>query len=144
MQIDGLLNNWKVARETLIAEVMQIPADKFGFRSTPETWSVTQLVTHILGTQRAFVSAFCQPGTNQTLQSVNAEVQRYAAENPSLQKDELIAALESTMKWAEDTIRSYGEDALQEASQFARLEGSKLDKLNFCVAHEMYHGGQVA
>ena len=37
MSVDMLMKTWKEFRKGLIAEVEQIPEDKFRFRATPET-----------------------------------------------------------------------------------------------------------
>ena len=144
MSIEGLLRNWNTARQGLIPELQQIPAEKFDFRATPETRSVAEIARHILAVQKILVSELCRREYQFTLQSVLAQEPGCLAETAGLDKDGLIAALQSSMKWVEETIRSFGEDGLAETiTKFDGSAGSKLEMLHFTVAHEMAHRGQI-
>lgn len=52
MSIDHLIGTWKEVRGGLIDEVAQIPPDQFSFRATPETRSVSELLQHVIETQK--------------------------------------------------------------------------------------------
>ena len=45
---DEALDAWTDARQGVIAEVKNIPGDRFDFRPTPANRSVTELVQHII------------------------------------------------------------------------------------------------
>ena len=55
MSVDMLVNTWKEFRKGLIAEVEQIPEDKFDFRATPETRTIAELLQHIVEIQKMLV-----------------------------------------------------------------------------------------
>lgn len=48
MTIDRLIESWKEVRAGFVAEVAQIPEEKFSFRATPDTRSVAELVRHVV------------------------------------------------------------------------------------------------
>src|SRR6516165_5076192 len=114
MSIEGLLQNWKIARQGLIPELEQIPADKFDFKATPETRSVAEIARHILATQKVLVSGLCSGDFQLTLPGAIAEANSLMSETEGLGKEELISALSAGMEWAEKTIRAFGETALEE------------------------------
>ncbi len=55
MSADMLVETWKDFRKGLIAEVEQIPEDKFDFRATPETRSIAELLQHIVEVQKMVI-----------------------------------------------------------------------------------------
>jgi hypothetical protein len=56
MSIDRLVQSWSEVRTGLLNEASQIPEEKFSFRATPETRSVTELLQHIVQTQKLLVA----------------------------------------------------------------------------------------
>jgi uncharacterized damage-inducible protein DinB len=146
MFVESLVRSWNQARQSLIAELEQIPPDKFDFRSTPETRSVAEIVRHIMEAQKVFAGEVCRPGRDLDRQTVFGKIKEYAGEIAQINdKEGLIALLKDTMKSAEETISTCGDDALGE--EITRLDGTKVPRfemLNFMIGHEMYHCGQVA
>jgi uncharacterized damage-inducible protein DinB len=146
MSINEVLDAWKEARAGLIAEVEQIPAEQFGFQATPESRSVAGILRHIIEAQTFFMPELCRPDTDFKRLPLHELMAKQAAESfSSGDKEELIARLKSTMEWAEATIRAFGEDALKEPVE--RLDGKRMSKLaylQFLIAHEMHHRGQIS
>ena len=145
MSVEEVLDAWKEVRTGLIAEIEQIPAEQFGFQATPESRSIAGIIRHVVEAQRVFMSELCRPDTDFKRLPVGEMVERQAATGFSGgNKEELIASLRSTMEWAEETLRAFGEDALRE--NVGRLDGKKMSKLaylHFLIAHETYHRGQI-
>ena len=145
MSLDNLIETWKDVRAGLTDEVSLIPADKFSFQPTAEIRSVETLVKHIIESQKVLVGEMCRPDSNLRREPFPDLIKRYAGEVSGIEgKDALIDALRSSIAAAEQTIRSFGESALNELTQ--RFDGktvTKLGFLQFSTSHEMYHRGQL-
>lgn len=144
MSIGRLIESWNEVRAGLIKEASQIPEGQFSFRATAETRSVAEILQHIVEAQRMLVGESCRAETNLRRQSFADHIKEYASEVAAVgDKNGLIELLRSSMETSEASIRGCG-DGLQEMMQrFDGKEVSKLDFLNFAVAHEMYHRGQL-
>ncbi len=144
MSIDRLIESWKEVRAGLIEEVSQIPADQFSFRAAPDTRSVTELLQHVVEAQKLLVGESARPDTNLRRQSFADHIQEYAPEVSSIKdKNGLLEIMRSSMETTEATIRGAGNDLNGSMQRFDGKELSKLDFLNFALAHEMYHRGQL-
>jgi uncharacterized damage-inducible protein DinB len=142
MSVDMLVNTWKEFRKGLIAEVEQIPEDKFDFRATPETRTIAELLQHIVEIQKMLTGETGRADGN--LRSFADHVNEYAPEVKSVtDKNGLLELLRSSMEVCEASIRSNG-DLLQ--GMIGGLDGKptpKLKVVNFAISHEMYHRGQL-
>ena len=145
MSLDRLIQSWSEVRAGLIKEASQISEDKFSFRATPDTRSVAEILQHIIEAQKLLVGESCRPDTNLMRQSFADHIKEYAPEVAAVtDKNGLIELLRASMETAEATIRGCGNDGLQAPMRrFDRKEVSKFEMLNFAVAHEMYHRGQL-
>jgi uncharacterized damage-inducible protein DinB len=145
MSLDNLIDTWREVRSGLIDEMSLIPEDRFSFKATSDTRSIEEVLKHIIGAQKVLVSEMCRSDTNLRREPVPGMLKRYAPELETAGgKAGLIDLLGKSMDWAADTLRSYGIDALQEPTQ--RFDGKTTTKfyfLNFMMAHEMYHRGQL-
>jgi len=146
MSLEEMLDLWKEVRAGLIAELVQIPAEQFGFQATPESRSVAGIIRHIVEAQKFLTGELCRPDTDFKRVPIRELVERHAAgAHSGGDKEELIGSLRSTMESAEAALRAFGEEALREKVQ--GLDGrtmSKLSFLYFYITHEMYHRGQVS
>lgn len=144
MSIDRLIESWSEVRAGLIKEAWQVPEDRFSFRATPETRSVTELLQHVVQSQKMLVGESCLTETNLRRQSFADHVTEYAPEVDAIKdKNGLLELLRSSMETSEASIRSCGDGLRETMQRFDGKEVSKLDFLNFAVAHEMYHRGQL-
>lgn len=144
MSIDRLIESWKEVRAGLIEEVSQIPADQFTFRAAPDTRSVTELLQHVVEVQKLLVGETSRPDTNLMRQSFAGHISEYAPEVSSIKdKNGLLEIMRSSMETTEATIRGAGSNLEGSMRRFDGKELSKLDFLNFALAHEMYHRGQL-
>lgn len=145
MSLDILIETWKEVRAGVIEEASLVPADKFSFQPTGETRSVEALVKHVIESQKVLVGEMCRPDSNLRREPFPDLIKRYSSEVSAIEgKDALIDALRSSMDWTEQTIRSFGESALNESTQ--RFDGKTVTKLRFLLfstSHEMYHRGQL-
>lgn len=144
MSIDRLIASWSEVRTGLVKEAAQIPDDQFSFRATPDTRSVAEIIQHIIEAQKMLVGESCRQDTNLMRQSFADHIKEYAPEVAGVSdKNGLLELLRSSMETSEATIRSCGGGLQDTMRRFDRKEVSKFDFLNFAIAHEMYHRGQL-
>ena len=144
MSVDMLVGTWKEFRKGLIAEVEQIPEDKFSFRATPETRTIAEVLQHIVQVQKMLIGEASRTDGNMRRQSFADHVKEYAPEVEGVfDKNGLLELLRSSMEVCEASIRS--NDDLMNGS-IGGLDGRptpKLKVVNFAMSHEMYHRGQL-
>ena len=144
MSVDMMVNTWKEFRKGLIAEVEQIPEDKFSFRATPETRSIAELLQHIIEVQKMLIGEACRADANMRRQSFADHVQEYAPEVKAVTgKNGLLELLRSSMEVCEASLRS-NDDLMN--GEMGGIDGKPVPKLkvvNFAMSHEMYHRGQL-
>ncbi|MFN2530239.1 MAG: DinB family protein [Pyrinomonadaceae bacterium] len=144
MSSENLIGMWKETRSGLIQETERIPEEQFGFRATPETRSIVELLQHIIEAQKFLVGETCRQHSNLMRQPFPDHIKEYAAGVSDVNdKAGLLELLRGSMDVGEATIRSYA-DKLDEPMQ--RLDGkhtTKLAFLQFAMSHEMYHRGQL-
>lgn len=144
MSTDYLITSWKEVRDGFIDEVNQIPAEQFGFRATPETRSITELVQHVVQSQKMIAGEACRDEPNLMRQSFADHNKEYAPEVESVtDKNGLLELLRSSMDVTEANIRTNAERLEKTMRRFDGMEISRLDFVRFAVGHEMYHRGQL-
>ncbi len=143
--LDETLEAWRDARQGIIDEVRNIPANKFDFRPTPETKSVRELVQHILEVSMMMTGELPRPDTNLKRYPWPKLLAKYAsAAYKAKTKKELLALLKSQMREAERKFGKAGELALwQYLERFDGKQGTKMQWLHHGIAQEMYHRGQL-
>lgn len=144
MSAEVVLGIWKDARVGLINEVEKIPDDQFGFRPTPETRSIAELLQHVIESQKILVAETCREEANVRRQSFADHYKEHAAGVRDVtDKQGLIDLLRSSMDDADACVRSHaGEWELP----MIGVDGRQTTKgafLTFACGHEMYHRGQL-
>jgi len=144
MPVDTLITSWRDVRSGFTREVEQIPAEKFSFRASPETRTVSELVQHVIEAQKFLVGETCRSNSNLMRQSFANHIKEYAPEVSSvIEKEGLLELLASSMTKAEELLQS---QAGRLDDSILALDGKpkrKFDFLNFAISHEMYHRGQL-
>jgi uncharacterized damage-inducible protein DinB len=144
MTIDRLIESWKEVRAGFVAEVSQIPEEKFSFRATPETRSVAELIRHVIEVQKMLVGECGRADADLTRQSFADHMKEHASDLPSVtDRSRLLELLRGSMETSEASIRDAGDGLDATMRRFDGKERTKLDVLNFAIAHEMYHRGQL-
>jgi len=144
MSIDRLIESWTEVRVGLIKEASQVPEGQFSFRATPDTRSIMEVLQHVVQSQKMLVGESCRAETDLRRQSFADHLKEYAPEVAAIKdKNGLLELLRSSMETSEASIRSCGDGLEATMQRFDGKEVTKLDFLNFAVAHEMYHRGQL-
>jgi uncharacterized damage-inducible protein DinB len=144
--LDETIEGWWDVRNGVIAEVRNIPANKFDFRPTPEVRNVREMVQHILEIAMMMTGELTRPDTNLRRAPWPKLLAMYAG--PAYRattKAELLKVLASQMKDAERKFRAAGELALlQFHTRFDGKLGTKFAWWHHGIAQEEYHRGQLA
>ncbi len=140
-KIEDFLSQWREAREGLIAEAERIPEDKLDFRATAATRSAIELLYHVIEAERMLVGEICRD---------DSDLRRLLTRSPDTEvrvvttKDAIIALLRSSLASSSEKIAQFGEERLDRPiTRFDGQEVSKTAMLQFTLAHEMYHRGQL-
>jgi uncharacterized damage-inducible protein DinB len=140
------LDAWTYAREGVIAELENIPADRFDFRPTPQSRTVNELARHILQAGLVAVGELTRADGDFQRQSYPEFLEEYAgAHDQASGKAPLIGLLRQALDDGKRTFERSGEPAmLRPITQFNGEPATRLTWFNHAIAHEEYHRGQVA
>lgn len=144
MSIESIIASWQEVRDGLIDEANQIPADKFSFQPAADSRSVSQLLQHLVESQKFLVGEACRPDTNLMRQSFAEHIKHYAPGVRDVNdKDELLNLLRTTMDESGTKLRDAADEMKNSMKRFDGKEMTKLAFISFAIAHEMYHRGQL-
>ena len=142
--IEQICEQWQDVRNGLIKEVELVPAEQFGFRAAPETRSVIELLHHIIESERVLAGEMCRDNTN-FKRGFPAMIAEFAGHvKQAATKEAVLDLLRSSLEETHETVRQFGDANF--AKMMTRFDGREQPKylmLNFTVAHEMYHRGQI-
>lgn len=144
--LEEALEAWGFAREGVIEEVENLPADRFDFRPAPESRSVAELVRHIVESGLMMAGELTRPDGDFRRQSFDEFIDEYAAHVEGVEtKAALLERLRSAHAEGERRFQEAGElEILQYVYRFDGLPGTRLAWLHHGIAHEEYHRGQLA
>lgn len=144
--LEEALEAWRGARELVIDEARNIPAEKYDFRPTEEVRSVGALIAHILEVSEMMVGELTRKGGDFTRKPFEELLEEHAHDVRRLRaKNELLDALNTTLEVGLDRLRGAGEQhILAGILRFDGQQGSRLAWLHHGISQEMYHGGQLA
>jgi uncharacterized damage-inducible protein DinB len=139
------LEHWRYIRKGLIAEVDNIPADKFDFRATPEVRSAHELVQHILEGSMMMVGELTQEKPNFQRMSYTAFFEEYSTRAKNAKgKEELIELLTTQVEEGIDAIARVGAEAMMgPVTNFSGSTWSRMQWFFHAMTEEMYHRGQL-
>lgn len=110
--LDELLESWRYAREGVIAELANIPADSWSFRPTPPQRSVAELAQHILDSGRMMSGELSRTDGDFTRQDHPAFMREYGVADPPDHKSALIELLRTSHQEGDAALRAAGEAVL--------------------------------
>lgn len=144
--MEEALEAWGYAREGLIEEVENLPADRFDFRPAPESRSVTELVQHIIESGLMMAGELTRPEGDFRRQSFEEFIEEYAGDvGRAKTKPKLLQLLRASHAAGDRKFREAGELAiLQYIHRFDGQPGTRLAWFHHGIAHEEYHRGQLA
>ena len=143
--LEEALDGWRFARDGVIAELENIPAESFVFSPAPGVRTVAELARHVIESSVVMVGELTRPDGNFTRQSYPKFLAEYAgALDPAQDKIGLIALLHRSLEEGMVTFHKAGEVLmLQQITQFNGQPATRLSWMTHGVAHEEYHRGQL-
>jgi uncharacterized damage-inducible protein DinB len=138
---EEFLMQWRDTREGLIEEVERVPEDRLNFCATTEARSILAILQHVVESERALVGEICRDDT---------DLRRLFTRPPdgevteAITKAAMLSLLHSSLRASSEKIAQFGTTKLD--NLMTRFDGQQVRKiamLNFTLAHEMYHRGQL-
>ncbi|MEJ2337034.1 MAG: DinB family protein, partial [Gemmatimonadales bacterium] len=144
--LDEALEAWTDARQGVIAELENLPAESFTARPVPGMRSVAEMAVHILEVAQMMVGELSREDTDFRRLPWPDLLQLHAGDLLQLtERDELLAALRTTLEEGIERFREVGElHMLQTIERFDGERGTRIAWLQHGIAQEMYHRGQLA
>ncbi len=143
--LDEALEAWSDVREGVIAELENIPADRYDFRPGEEVRSVAELACHILEVSEMMVGELTRPDGDFRRQPFPDLLDVYASDVRGLtERAEILEAARRTLERGTERFREAGElHMLQLIRRFDGGMGTRLAWMHHGIAQEMYHRGQL-
>lgn len=144
--LEEALEAWQYVREGVIAELENVPAERFDFRPADRARSVEELARHILESARLAVGELTRADGDFTRLPYPDLVREHAGDVDAIRgRDALVAALRAEQAEADRRFREAGDLAmLQYIRRFDGQPGTRLAWIQHAVEHESYHRGQLA
>ena len=144
--LEESIESWEDARNGVIAEVENIPGNRFDFRPTPDNRSVTELVLHIMEVSLMMVGELTREETDFTRAAFPALIAQHSKPIRGLTtKRELLPALRRTLRDGMKEFRDAGElHMMQFLTRFDGQQGTRLAWFHHGISQEEYHRGQLA
>lgn len=143
--LDEAIEAWEEVRRGVIAEVENVPADRFDFRPVDEVRSVEELLRHIMEVSLMMVGELSREQTDLTRAPFPELVSEHAGRLREVEgKASLLDALGDTLEEGTARLRECGElHMLQAMIRFDGERGTRLAWLHHGISQEMYHRGQI-
>ncbi len=146
--LEESLNAWSDVRAGVIAEVANLTDDAMEFRPADGARALAELVQHVLENALLMAGELTRPDGDfrrKPYPDLVAEHTRGLDLAAARSRSRLLDLLRATHEDADGRFREAGElFMLQYIHRFDGLPGTRLAWLNHGIAHEYYHGGQIA
>jgi uncharacterized damage-inducible protein DinB len=144
--LDEAIEAWEDARNGVIAELENIPANRFVVAPVPGTRGVGELALHIAEVGLMMVGELTRDGGDFRRAPYEQLIAEYRAPLDGVGgKREIVAAMKRTLKEGVRAFREAGElHMLGLVRRFDGKMGSRFAWMQHGIAHEEYHRGQIA
>ncbi len=144
--LDEAIEAWEDARNGVIAELENIPANRFAVAPVPGTRDVGELALHIAEVGLMMVGELTRDGGDFRRAPYEQLIAEYRTPLDGVGgKREIVAAMKRTLKEGVRAFREAGElHLLGLIRRFDGKMGSRFAWMQHGIAHEEYHRGQIA
>lgn len=146
--LEETLDAWSDVRAGVIGEVENLSDDAMGFRPAEGARTLAELVQHVVENGLLMTGELTLPAGDFRRRPYPDLLAEHTGgyDLPSAQsRSQLLDLLRSTHEDGDRRFREVGElFMLQYIHRFDGLPGTRLAWLNHGIAHEYYHGGQIA
>jgi uncharacterized damage-inducible protein DinB len=143
--LEEALDEWKWAREQLVMEAHNIPAEHYDYRPNADARTVREVVQHIVQVAEMMTAVLCDPAAGFHGKEFGDLIQQHGGRvSRATTREALLALLRESYDRSVQRFRGAGEVAmLQHVSRFDGMLSTRLAWLHHGVAHEQYHTGQL-
>ncbi|MDP2480233.1 MAG: DinB family protein [Candidatus Palauibacterales bacterium] len=143
--LEEALDAWTDAREGVIAELENIPAERYDFRPAEEVRSVAELACHIMEVSELMVGELSREDTDFHRAPFPELLREHARDVQGLtDKEAILEAMERTLERGRTRFEEVGElHMLQLIERFDGEPGTRMAWMHHGIAQEMYHRGQL-
>ncbi len=144
--LDELLEAWRYTRAGVIAELENLPADRFNERPAGIQRSVLELADHIIESGRLMSGELSRSDAD-FLRKPYPELlaEHSQPQDKAASRDQVINALKRSHQEGAVQIAAAGEvHMLQLVRQFNGQPATRMVWMHHGIAHEEYHRGQLA
>lgn len=144
--LEETLEAWRGARAGVIEEAENIPASRYGFRPTPHSRTVAELLRHILEVGMMAAGELSRRDTDLHRAPWPELLALYTGPLAKAKdRASILRLLRSSIADAQKKLRRAGEREMKRRiTRFDGLKGTKLAWLQHAIAQEEYHRGQLA
>ncbi|HYU24063.1 MAG TPA: DinB family protein, partial [Thermoanaerobaculia bacterium] len=144
--LDEAIEAWEDARNGVIAELENIPTNRFAVAPVPGTRGVGEMALHIAEVGLMMVGELTRDGGDFRRAPYEQLIAEYRAPLDGVGgKREIVAAMKRTLKEGVRAFREAGElHLLGLVRRFDGKMGSRFAWMQHGIAHEEYHRGQIA
>ena len=144
--LDEAIEAWEDARNGVIAELENIPANRFVVAPVPGTRGVGELALHIAEVGLMMVGELTRDGGDFRRAPYEQLIAEYRAPLDGVGgKRDIVAAMKRTLREGVRAFREAGElHLLGLVRRFDGKMGSRFAWMQHGIAHEEYHRGQIA
>jgi uncharacterized damage-inducible protein DinB len=143
--LDEMIVAWRYTRDGVIAEVENLPEEKFLERPRGLGRSALDLANHVIESGRLMAELSLPHADFQRRPYTDLLAEHLRAGDVTASKAEALAVLRSSFAEGEALLREAGMDRLmQPVRQFNGEDATRLVWMHHAVAHEEYHRGQIA
>ncbi len=143
--LDEAIEFWGFSRQGTLAEVENIPDDRWDFRPHPNAKSVSELVRHIVEASQMLLGEASDPDGDFMRRSPSDHVQAHGGHlAETMTPAELREALGASHEQAVGKLRAAGDAAMMEVIR--RFDGEVWKRVTYvfyAATHEDYHRGQL-
>jgi uncharacterized damage-inducible protein DinB len=143
--LEETLDEWKWAREQLVMEAENIPADRYDYRPDDDARSVREVIQHIMELAEMMTAVLIDPAGGFHGQDFELLIKTHGADvRRATTRDALLALLRLSYDRSVTRFRDVGEiGMLQLVTRFDGRASTRLAWLHHGIAHEQYHTGQL-
>ncbi len=128
---DGTKTLYGMIKGNLVKAAEKMPEENYSFQPDPKVRTFGQLIGHVADAQFAFCSA------------VKGEKKESNAEKSKTSKADLVAALKSSVEYCDGVFNAMTDAGAAQTVKFFGRDMAKLTILNFNVAHDNEHYGNI-
>lgn len=142
--VEEAIRTWEMFRAGTIAELENIPEERWDYRPDPGARTLREVACHIAEAGVVFVGELLRPDGSLLRVMDEKAREQYMADYPKgHSKSEILDLLRATGEQGAQRLRRAADALATQTMRSSAGEESRLKGLWFSASHEMYHRGQI-